>query len=160
MRILPLAAVLLGVAPAAAQAALLASCSVLPALLAFPAYDLSRPAPTDSQAQLGINCVALGGLPGSVVYQLSISRSSQSGSFNRQLGFGAHRLNYNLYTDAARSQVWGDGSAGTARVGGSMAFVLLGLNVGASHTVYARLPAGQAVTGGMYADRVTLTVEF
>lgn len=155
-----LCALLLLALARSASAALLAACSVQPALLAFPGYDLSRPAPTDSQTQIGLSCVALGGAPGSLVYQIGLSRSSSNGSFSRQLASGAQRLNYNLYADLGRSQVWGDGSAGTVRVGGSLSFVLLGLGVAASHSVYARIPARQPVAGGAYSDRLTLTVEF
>ncbi len=151
--------VLMGLSPGA-QAALLAACSVQPSALAFPAYDLSRPGPTDSQSSVTLGCLALGGIPGSVVYQISLSRSTTNASFSRQLARGASRLNYNLFADPSRTQVWGDGSSGTTRVGGSISFVVLGLTLNATHQVYARMPAGQAVAGGSYSDRVTVTVDF
>src|SRR6266487_1298814 len=41
-------------------------------------------------------------------------------------------LNYNLYTDAARTTVWGDGTGGTVTVSGSS-------NGSTTHTVYGRI---------------------
>jgi spore coat protein U-like protein len=65
---------------------------------------------------------------------------------------GAYRLNYNLYTDATQTMVWGDGSAGSSLVADS------GTEV--DRTVYGSVPAGQNPYIGVYSDAVTVTLSF
>ena len=50
---------------------------------------------------------------------------------------GGNLLNYNLYTSAARTTVWGDGTASTATIGGT------GTGTAQSVTVYGRVSSGQ-----------------
>jgi spore coat protein U-like protein len=70
---------------------------------------------------------------------------------------GPNALAYNLFREAARVTVWGDGSGGTQVV-----------TVGDSGppgnpvtvTIFGRVPAGQWVAAGTYADTLVLTIEF
>jgi spore coat protein U-like protein len=64
------------------------------------------------------------------------------------------RLNYDLYFNSTRTQIWGDGTAGT--VVWSTGF----LSGTRSHTVYGRIPALQNVTIGAYTDTVIVTAIF
>jgi spore coat protein U-like protein len=63
-----------------------------------------------------------------------------------------HALYYNLYTDASRTIVWGDGTGSTVIVNGS------GLT--GNHTVYGRVPARQNAYVGTYGDIITMTLTF
>jgi spore coat protein U-like protein len=65
---------------------------------------------------------------------------------------GPYTLNYNLYTTASRTTVWGDGTGGTS--------TLNGLAFGATHTVYATVPARQNVRVGQYTDNIIVTLTF
>jgi spore coat protein U-like protein len=68
---------------------------------------------------------------------------------------GANLLNYAVYTDSARSTVWGDGGAGaTATIDGT------GSGTAQSTTIYGRIPAGQTVPAGSYSDTVNVTVTY
>jgi spore coat protein U-like protein len=66
------------------------------------------------------------------------------------------RLRYNLFTDPARTQVWGDGiAAGTAKIPGGNSRAgpaVITLNF------YGRIPAGQPLAMGDYADAITVTL--
>jgi spore coat protein U-like protein len=64
------------------------------------------------------------------------------------------QLAYNLYLDAARTTVWGDGTGGTG--------VAYFYNVSRWTTaaVYGRTPLGQDVGVGIYTDTVVMTVEW
>ena len=64
------------------------------------------------------------------------------------------QLVYNLYLDAARTTVWGDGTGGTG--------VAYFYNVSRWTTVpvYGRAPLGQSVGVGIYTDTVVVTVEW
>jgi spore coat protein U-like protein len=77
----------------------------------------------------------------------------------RQMGFGAQRLNYSLFRDAARTQNWGN-TPPTDTVAGS------GTGIAAAYTaytVYGQIldsAANQAVTPGAYTDTITVTVTY
>jgi spore coat protein U-like protein len=64
---------------------------------------------------------------------------------------GTADLDYNLYSDAARLIVWGDGVSAS--------------DVSASGTsvdlpIYGRIPARQNVKAGVYVDTITITVSY
>jgi spore coat protein U-like protein len=73
-------------------------------------------------------------------------------SMQRQGGGGS--VNYQLYTDAAHTTPWGDGSAGTGRVTGT------GSGATQLITVYGQVPAQTTPMPGNYSDTITATVEF
>lgn len=85
--------------------------------------------------------------------------TGSSGSFSpRRLFSGGNSLLYNLYTSAGRTQVWGDGTAGTAKVSDSQ-LLLVGTNQ-YSYTTYGRIPALQDRAPGAYMDTITVTVNY
>jgi spore coat protein U-like protein len=92
-------------------------------------------------------------------YTIALNAGQVSGGTiaQRKLGLngtGPGVVNYNLYHDAARSQLWGDGSTGTVHNG-------TGNGAIQDITVYGRVPAGQAMpAGGTYRDTVTATITF
>jgi spore coat protein U-like protein len=87
---------------------------------------------------------------------ISLTRG-QSNTFEaRTMTRGAERLEYNLYRDAARTAVWGDGSSGT-----QVAFdLIVPKNSDVTLPIYARIPAGQDVRAGTYSDTVSLVVNY
>ena len=68
---------------------------------------------------------------------------------------GANQLNYQIYTNASRTTIWGDGSNGT----GSVALPVE-IPDSASATLYGRVPALQSVPTGSYLDTIVVTVNF
>jgi spore coat protein U-like protein len=149
---LALAAALPGVAGAY-------TCSVAATALAFGVYSPFAASPSDSSGTITVTCSPnVVSLPVSYTVKLS---AGNAGSFAaRALASGASTLPYQLYSDAARTAVWGDGSAGTATVGGGFTLGLV-FPVSATHTVYGRIPAGQSgVRAGAHADTITVTVEY
>ncbi|WP_238539741.1 spore coat U domain-containing protein [Corallococcus macrosporus] len=81
-----------------------------------------------------------------------------SGSYSSRsmAGPNAPRLQYNLYTDPTRLIVWGSGAGGTGRYGPVVP--VFGEEV--TVPIYGRIPAGQAVPAGAYADTLVMTVTF
>lgn len=68
---------------------------------------------------------------------------------------GTETMNYTLYRDAARTQVWGDGSSSTFTVTGT------GSGSAQSFTVYGRVPGGQSgAPPGSYTDIVGVTITY
>lgn len=58
-------------------------------------------------------------------------------------------LDYNLFTDPAFTQVWGDGTAGTFTMMSNGNDIL---------RVYGQIAAGQNVADGVYSDAVTVLI--
>lgn len=129
-----------------------ASCALLATpQLDFGAYSASAGV-DDAQGALQISCVP-DLLSLTVSYTITLSPGSASTFYPRRLTAGAFGLNYNLYTDPARTTIWGDGTNGSAVVGGTCAALC-------STQVYGRIPAGQSVPAAQYRDDVLVTLEF
>jgi spore coat protein U-like protein len=122
------------------------TCSVSATAVAFGTYDPTSSTPLDSTGSVAVTCSA-----SSASYTIALSAGQ--GSFtSRELSSGAHLLAYNLYTDALRSTIWGDGSGATSTESGS--------GTSQSFNVYGRVLALQNAYVGSYADAVVVTVNF
>jgi spore coat protein U-like protein len=125
------------------------SCTVSTSGLVFGSYSLFDPMPTDSTAEIVVDCAA--------PYSISLDPGTYGSFAARAMagdGGGGDRLYYNLYTGPSFSVVWGDGSQGTATVGGP------GSSEPARHAVHGRIPAGQNARVGGYSDPVIILIEF
>jgi spore coat protein U-like protein len=74
----------------------------------------------------------------------------------RQLSSGADKLQYNVYTSASRTVLFGDGSFGASSL-------LVGqIKTTAQQTTnfYGRIPAGQDVPAGAYSATLVVTLNF
>jgi len=68
--------------------------------------------------------------------------------------FPAEDVNYQLYTDTARTQIWGDGTGGTVTVGGT------GNGSPQANNVYGRVAPQATPRPGDYSDTVVVTVSY
>ena len=92
-------------------------------------------------------------------YPIEISFSTGLGgdySPRTMTGTGTDRLEYNLYRDAACTQIWGDGTRGTSTLSGDLGSA----EITATAIVYGRMPAGQNVSGGAFFDVIVMTIDF
>ena len=131
---------LLLAAPAAA-----ATCDVTPQTVAFGSYDPLDPADLDGVGNVSVRCDS------AVPFTLSLDPGGGSYADRRMSG-PAGSLHYNLYTDASRAIVWGDGSAGTNTVSGS--------GPAAEIPIYGRMPSRQNAGAGAYADTIVVTITY
>lgn len=75
----------------------------------------------------------------------------------RRLVNGTNFLNYNIYTNASYTTIWGDGTAGTFTQSGALSKTVETM----SWVLYGRIPAGQLnAAPGTYTDTVQVTVTF
>ena len=144
-------ALLVVAAPARAD-----SCSVSATTLAFGAYDTINALP--GTATITVTCTHTNNP--AVRFDYVVALSSGPGSYaSRQMTGTGDTLTYNLYTTAAMTTVFGDGSAGTATLAGSF---VVGGGAGRSgsdgQTVYGRIGAAQNVLPGAYATASPITV--
>lgn len=146
---------LLAFVPALATASTTCSFSSAPGA-SFGAYDDSSASPTDAATSIVVSCARNGG-PGPVTVTLQIGPSANSGLIaTRTMRSGASSLNYNLYRDAARSQVWGQTSG--VDTGSINIFINNNSSANGTFVVYGRIPAQQNVQAGTYSDTVQITV--
>lgn len=127
------------------------NCTVSTAPVAFGAVDTLSGGNVDATGGVTVTCT--NGTP----WAASASAGSGSGATlaTRKLVSGANTLNYALYTDSARSSVWGDGTATTATVANT------GSGSAQSFTVYGRVMSGQAsAPAGAYSDTVAVTISY
>lgn len=138
-----------------------ADCSVSVSGVAFGNYDPLVTSATDSTGDVVVVCTHVSGGATQVNYTVTLSMGSSGTYAPRRLRSGAATLNYNLYSTAARTTVWGSGSAGTVRVSGSMT-VNPGGNrvVRRTHTIYGRIPAMQGAGTGDFTDTIVVTLTF
>lgn len=146
-----LAAALLSLTPVKAEAA---SCSIVSVVsVALGGYDPFSSYPLDSAGSITFNCTNVGA--NDVIY-ISLSRGDSSSFVPRRMTNGGGTLEYNLFLDAARTQVWGDGTSGTSQYGP----VKPPEGDNSTLTVYGRIPASQNVWVGAYTDAIVVTISY
>lgn len=134
-----------------------AACSVTTLTLAFGNFSSFVSRPHDSVGNIAVTCTGTPGAP--VRYSLVLNPGS-GGSFAQRgmrLASGA-TLNYNIYADAARSVVWGDGNSGTLVI--ADAYSLVGSRVTRNYPVYGRIFGNQNLPPGFYTDSILVTLSF
>lgn len=104
----------------------------------------------NSTGAIGVQCT------NTTPYNIGLNAGSGSGatvSARRMTsGAGAYII-YEIYRDAARTQIWGD-TVGTNTVSGT------GNGAVQTTTVYGRVPAQTTPAAGSYTDTVTVTVTY
>ena len=128
------------------------ACSLTSTTIVFGSYDIFSSTPLDSLGQVIFRC-------SNNDHNVSISLDKGGApTFNpRRLLNGTSTLNYNLYLDAARTIIWGDGSGGTQNffIGNPQPN-----NQDIRVPLFGRIPAGQGASVGNYGDTVTATINF
>ncbi len=139
---------------AVACGTVLSPVSVTASPVDFGTYNASSGAADNANGTITIACkIGADALP---IFVVSLSQGQAPSYSPRLMTAGASSLMYNLYTTAAHTTVWGDGSAGTStRSNGGL--VVLG---SISFTVYGQIPASQFIAAGAYADSITVTVVY
>lgn len=133
-------------------ATILVSCNVSGSTLSFGgAIDpLLNPGPVDASTTLAVTCTK------TTPYAVALSagaNAGQSAFSSRVMKSGTNSLPYQLYLDAGRTQVWGDGNSSGTYAG-------TGTGSQQTLTVYGRLPSLSGVVPGNYSDTVTVTITY
>lgn len=128
------------------------TCTISGGAVAFGVYDPTSSANLDSIGSVTLEC------NGRIKATLSVSVGSGVGasyfSGRRMTRIGGSTLKYNLYANASRTKVLGDGT------GGSVTLEIEGLKF-ESQAIWARIPAQQAnVLSGSYVDTVLVTISY
>jgi len=128
------------------------NCRVVVPPLSFGTYDpldVHATQPADAAVNLTLMCTRNTGAAVSFDYGLH----APSGTNRSMSGPGPDTLHYQIYRDAARSQIWAQGTE-------AMRVTSHGVGTPDQLTVFGRIPPRQEVEPGAYTDVLTATVEF
>jgi spore coat protein U-like protein len=121
--------------------------------ISFGAYDVFSALPnTSGVGSLSISCSGDGEHEHSN-FDVTLSTGQSNSYAYRIMKNGPNSLNYNLYTNAARTVVWGNGT-------GSSSVMSASRNGTTLLSVFGLIPDGQDVAFGTYTDSITATVNF
>ena len=148
-----LAATLLALA---APHALAATCSVSAVSLPFGSYNPFKATPTDTTGNIAVTCSGVAGE--AVAYAIGLNSGTGTFAQRRMRSGIGSSLNYNIYTTAARTLIWGDGSGGSVVV--SDGYTLGAPSVTRNYPVYGRTPALQKMPVQLYTDTIVVTLTF
>jgi spore coat protein U-like protein len=149
----------LGIAlPGGSHAAV--SCQVTATGPAFGVYNPVSASPTLANGVVTATCTLLSGGSTFVTLVSSYSTGSSGTYANRTLVSGANHLNYNLYLDAAYTQIRGDGTGGSQTDSATLRLTRRAPTQQVQGTIYGRIPAGQDVAPGTYLDTIVVTVTY
>jgi spore coat protein U-like protein len=158
-RALALAAALgSALAPAALFAA--ATCSVSAVGPNFGTYTPLSAAPTLANGSVTATCTWTSGLATTVNIVSSYSTGSSGTFAMRTLRSGTNTLNYNLFFDAAFTQVRGDGTGGSQQGGATLTVSSGTRTASTTSVIYGRIPALQDPAAGTYADTIVITLTY
>lgn len=130
-----------------------ADCTVSTTALTFTPYDFLNTAATAGTGSITLSCT-----PPAPLVTVAIGASTNSGGFSpRRMKHSTFidTLDYNVYTDVATPQVWGDNTSGTA----IRSFTNI-KNNNPPIIVYGRISPLQNVPAGNYSEQLTVTVTY
>lgn len=131
------------------------SCSVSATPMAFPSYNAFSGLNVDATSTVSTTCTGL--LLLGVTYEVRLDGGQQADILVRRMrqGATAHTLSYQVYLNAGRTTVWGNGVQGSSYSGSMLLGVFTRTQ---TRTVYGRIPASQLVNSGNYTDGPVMTV--
>jgi len=126
-----------------------AFCEVTANDLQFGTYNPKAASPHNVTTQLRATCTP------NTTYNVGLNEGTSAGGTvnQRKMVSGAQSLNYQLYSDSARSAIWGN-TTGTDTVTG------VGTGLSQDHTVFGSIPAAQSIPSGDYSDTITVRVYY
>jgi spore coat protein U-like protein len=125
-------------------------CQVTASNLDFGVYSAQNASPLLGTTLLRAACTP------NTSYQIGLNEGTSPGATVTQRKMAsptANALNYQLYSDSARSSIWGN-TPGTDTVTG------LGTGLPFDHTVFGTIPSAQSVPAEEYSDTITVRIYY
>jgi spore coat protein U-like protein len=126
-------------------------CSLGGAAIAFGTYEPTSAIALDTVGNLVYRCTQR-----DHNIMITLSQGGGTSYATRRMVKAADQLFYNLYRDAGRTVIWGNGSAGT------QAYIIANPpnNQDISVPIFGRIPPLQNAGEGIYGDTITVTLTF
>lgn len=134
-----------------------ANCNISTSALNFGSVSSSIASNVDATATVTAQCT------NTTPYSIGLDNGANASGAQRRvrLAATANYVNYNLYTDSARSNAWKTSTATTSCTAGASTCALgTGTGSNQSVTVYGRIPPQSATAAGLFTDTVVVTVTF
>ncbi|WP_244071595.1 spore coat U domain-containing protein [Nitrosomonas sp. PY1] len=133
----------------AVTATVLTVCGVVATPLVFGNYNPSDTNDLDAANIATVTCTV------GTSYNLGLDAGTGAGATvtTRKLTSGTDLLNYSLYQDPARTNIWGN------TIGTNTLSATAGL-VPTVHNVYGRIFKEQVIPAGIYTDTITVTITY
>jgi len=133
------------------DATVTANCTVSTSPIAFGNVNPLSGSNVDASGGITVTCTNGTGWTAAA----DVGSGSGATYASRRMTDSGNLLSYNIYTNAGRTTVWGDGTGSTATIGNT------GTGAAQSVTVYGRVGSGQVtVPPGSYDDTVSVTVTY
>ena len=126
------------------------NCTIHTTGVSFGTYNVFATSPLDSTGSVTYRC------NGNVNITVTLNKGGATTFNPRRMLKGSEALTYNLYLDASRTTIWGDGTGGTQVYSNPST----PNNQDVTVTIYSRIPASQDVSAGSYSDSITATINF
>ncbi|HEY4317590.1 MAG TPA: spore coat U domain-containing protein [Herbaspirillum sp.] len=156
MRIISVA-ILMGALCSHGATASAQACTASSSPVAFGSYNAFSNTARDTAGSVTVTCSALIGIL--VAYNIKLNGGMGGAIGTRRMRNGVSSLFYQLYTNAGRNIVWGDGTGGTQTITDGY-LLSVGVDVIKTFPVYGRITALQNVTYGAYTDTVTILLTY
>jgi spore coat protein U-like protein len=130
------------------------TCGISATTVSFGHYDGVTTTDAVTTGNLNYWCASASNARTVTVY-LSKGAAPSNNPRKMQPYSGTDKLNYNLYLDAAHTQIWGDPNPFCYK-----AIVPANTWPNVNIPVYGMIPQGQDVASGTYADNITVTINF
>lgn len=138
-----------------ASAASAATCQVTAGSIAFGTYDPLSATTRMSSGTIEVTCF---GANETVTLEILANVGYASGP-TRMQNLSKSALHYSLFLDPGRTQVWGDGTNGTATI--HDALVLSRGSVTRTYNVFGQIPGSQRSSpAGIYHDQLIVTLRY
>jgi spore coat protein U-like protein len=128
-----------------------AACTISVTPVNFGAYDPFSASPDDTTGTITYRCNT-----NNEDIRIELDTGGAATFATRRMLSGAETLFYNLYQNAARTVIWGDGTSGT--------YVFTRNNVPRNQnfnlTIFARIDADQDIAAGTYSNTVTALINW
>ena len=104
----------------------------------------------DATTTISVTCTA------STTYNIGLNAGTGTGATvaTRKMTSSGNTVNYTLYSDSARTTVWGN------TIGTDTPTTTPGTGSAQSYTVYGRVPSQVSPAAGTYTDTITVTVTY
>lgn len=132
-------------------------CTAASTSIAFGQYDPQSSSTIDNAGSITVTCQATISLL--ILYNVQLSTGVSGAYSQRKMLNGTAPMNYQIYTNAARTTVWGDGTSSTQYITDGYLLQVIG-PVSKSYNVYGRIPGSQNVKAGAYTDTVTILITY
>lgn len=133
------------------------ACNASSVPVAFGNYDPKAALPSETTGTVTVVCQSTVGIL--VAYSVKLNGGGSGNISARKMITAGSQMAYQVYMDAARTLVWGDGTGGSSfNIGGYLLAVLVPVTT--NYTVYGRITALQNVYAGAYTDTLTILVTY